>query len=502
MQAKGPIHSSKVQRGPALTEVKTLDQGLKPTQYKLSFDIARQIARDIIKDGLREGDHMGRESDMLSRYGISRDTFREALRVLEWQGLVHSRRGPKGGLLVAKPSQDAVINILRDFFDLTGITLQEVTEALIRLRKVISKLATIKLTEQLIPDLQRCLEAAVDPQLNLAQQVFSEIHLKRQVASIGGNEALSLFTAPLDFVVVDLSFLHFSSKTGYLEQAIKESHETLKALIKAIIENKDVEAMGYVDTYMAILDPLIEDQAKDAQKRSVYPHWFDSSYSKSAQELIYKIKQDIEDNNLKIGDRLGSEIELIKKYGVSRSIFREASRILEFIGLTQSRKGREGGLIVSKVNPTNTIQAVSLFLEQSNLPFEQIYEARLTLDTFAVELAAQRCTEKQIQSLKEALEIERNAQTIEAFVIASSRMHSAICRASGNRAISLYIDILIHSKLFQPSSENQLQEVFKNKMLIVRSHERIIREIEAKNSKAASRHMRDHRAQIASYLNI
>jgi DNA-binding GntR family transcriptional regulator len=39
-------------------------------------------------------------------------------------------------------------------------------------------------------------------------------------------------------------------------------------------------------------------------------------------------------------------------------------------------------------------------------------------------------------------------------------------------------------------------------MLIVRSHERIIREIEAKNSKAASRHMRDHRAQIASYLNI
>ena len=486
----------------APAETGSLKTTLTPAQYRLSFEIARQIASDIVKDGLREGDFIGRESDMLDRYSISRDTYREALRVLEWQGLAHSRRGPNGGLVVAKPSGEAVVNILRDFFDLTGITLQEVTEVLSRLRKVISKLATIKLTEESIPSLQQLLEESTDPTSNLVQQILSEMRLRREIALIGGNSALSLFISPLDFVVVDLCYERFSANSDYLEPAITQSHTTLKAMINAIIENNDLEAMGHVDDYMAILDPLVEDDRKDAKKHSVYPHWFDSNYSKSAQELIYQIKQDIDANAYKIGDRFGSEVELIEKYGVSRSIFREASRILEFIGITESRKGRDGGLIVSEVNTTNIIKAVSLFLEQSNMPFDQVYEARLILDTFAVELAAQRSTPKQIEKLKQLLELERNAETIDEFIVAATNAHSAICQASGNRVIGLYIDILIHSKLFQPVSDNQLKYLYKNKIWIARSHERIIRDIEAKNPKAASRHMRNHRAQMASYLKI
>ncbi len=65
---------------------------LKPVKQKLSHEIAQQIARDIIDEGLQEGDFLGREPELLKRYSISRDTFREAIRVLEWQGLAKTTR--------------------------------------------------------------------------------------------------------------------------------------------------------------------------------------------------------------------------------------------------------------------------------------------------------------------------------------------------------------------------------------------------------------------------
>jgi DNA-binding FadR family transcriptional regulator len=217
---------------------------------------------------------------------------------------------------------------------------------------------------------------------------------------------------------------------------------------------------------------------------------------------MYQIKQDIGEQGLEVGERLGSEVELIKKYGVSRSIFREASRILELIGVSQSRKGRDGGLIVAKANPSNTIEAAAQFLEQAKLPFDQIYEARIALDTFAAELAAKRATDEQIAELEAALAAESEVETSEEFIAAASKLHSAICRASGNRVISLYIDILINSTVFRPTQAKQLKRLIDNKTLLIRSHERIIRDIKNKDAKSASRHMRDHRAQVASYLQI
>jgi GntR family transcriptional regulator, transcriptional repressor for pyruvate dehydrogenase complex len=65
--------------------------------------IAQRIVREIRSQRLAPGSHLPPERDMLEAYGVGRNTLREALRVLELQGVLTIRPGPGGGPVVAAP---------------------------------------------------------------------------------------------------------------------------------------------------------------------------------------------------------------------------------------------------------------------------------------------------------------------------------------------------------------------------------------------------------------
>ncbi len=64
---------------------------------KTSERVARDIVHDIAVQRLQPGDALPAEADMIGQYGVSRESLREALRLLEVQGLIAIRRGPGGG---------------------------------------------------------------------------------------------------------------------------------------------------------------------------------------------------------------------------------------------------------------------------------------------------------------------------------------------------------------------------------------------------------------------
>jgi DNA-binding FadR family transcriptional regulator len=65
--------------------------------------IARKIRRRIIRGELTEGDVLSSEADLLTQFGVSRPTLREAIRVLESESLVVVKRGSRGGIEVSVP---------------------------------------------------------------------------------------------------------------------------------------------------------------------------------------------------------------------------------------------------------------------------------------------------------------------------------------------------------------------------------------------------------------
>jgi len=74
--------------------------GMPPKRATL---IAQRIVRAIREGKLVPGDALPPEKDMLVAYGVGRNTLREALRVLELQGVIVLRPGRGGGPVVARP---------------------------------------------------------------------------------------------------------------------------------------------------------------------------------------------------------------------------------------------------------------------------------------------------------------------------------------------------------------------------------------------------------------
>lgn len=98
------------------------------TSGRISELIVEQI-RDLIRQGqLRRGDRLPAERELCDRFGVSRVTVREALRVLESSGLVEIRVGARGGAFVTTPDRSRVGEGLTDLLTMSAVSAADVTE--------------------------------------------------------------------------------------------------------------------------------------------------------------------------------------------------------------------------------------------------------------------------------------------------------------------------------------------------------------------------------------
>src|SRR5918994_5323302 len=86
--------------------------------------------RRMVGDGqLKEGDYLPNEAELMTHFGISRPTLREAIRVLESERLVEVRRGSRTGARVRVPGPEIVARPAGLLLELSGATIADVMVA-------------------------------------------------------------------------------------------------------------------------------------------------------------------------------------------------------------------------------------------------------------------------------------------------------------------------------------------------------------------------------------
>lgn len=128
----------------ASVKVSTKDDG--PDMFsRVNVDRVSQVIVDqikvLVRDGrLQPGDRLPSERELCQRFGVSRVTVREALRVLEASGLVSIRVGAHGGAFLTSPTAERLGEGLADLISLAPLTALNVTEA-----RIIVELGTLPL---------------------------------------------------------------------------------------------------------------------------------------------------------------------------------------------------------------------------------------------------------------------------------------------------------------------------------------------------------------------
>ena len=113
---------------------------------RASDEVVQQIKARILNGQLAPGDHLPSEKDLTEQFGLSRITIRDALRVLESEGLIEIRVGARGGAFVTTPNADRVGDSLTNLLRLQQITIRELVEARLAVEPYVAFLAARRAT--------------------------------------------------------------------------------------------------------------------------------------------------------------------------------------------------------------------------------------------------------------------------------------------------------------------------------------------------------------------
>ena len=99
-------------------------------QPRLAELVAGALRDEILSGQLGDGDTLPRQEDLLASFGVSPPAVREALRILETEGLIRVRRGNVGGAVVRTPSAEGVAYMVGLVLQLRHTSLADVGDAL------------------------------------------------------------------------------------------------------------------------------------------------------------------------------------------------------------------------------------------------------------------------------------------------------------------------------------------------------------------------------------
>lgn len=95
---------------------------------KASAALANELCAQILEQDLKPGDTLPSEPELITMFGLSRGSVREALRLLEADGFIEIRRGPRGGITVRYPTDDHVSRSLATLLTVGGTPLRSLFE--------------------------------------------------------------------------------------------------------------------------------------------------------------------------------------------------------------------------------------------------------------------------------------------------------------------------------------------------------------------------------------
>lgn len=221
-----------------------------------------------------------------------------------------------------------------------------------------------------------------------------------------------------------------------------------------------------------------------------------------ADQVFGALKADILEQRLAAGGKLPIEPELAARFGVSRTVIREAMARLRNDGLVTSRQG--AGVFVAEGPVDRTFRlAGQATVNAQNI--REIFELRLGIEVEAAALAARRRSPHDLQVMMVALRrMGETADGPDLGVAADAAFHRAVAEACANTKIAAFQGYLAEFLVQGITAARENTRVSHPGMAgeVMREHEAIFSAVKAGDAEAARVAMRAHLVNAQGRLGL
>jgi DNA-binding FadR family transcriptional regulator len=236
---------------------------------------------------------------------------------------------------------------------------------------------------------------------------------------------------------------------------------------------------------------------------------------KLAEVVANEIEREIMEAGWPVGQVVGSESDLLARFQVSRSVFREAVRIVETHRVARMRRGPNGGLVVTTPDSQSLARSAALVLDFQNVTGPQLAQARMAVELVSVQQAVKQIDEAGIQRLKDTLRMEveeKNEAEAEGAAVGvlggiEHDLHVVISELAENPALKLFVDVLISLTSTSHGTTKFRSEVRNEEArlevaeAVHAAHEGIVNAIIRGDAAQAQHRMRRHLEAMSAWLD-
>lgn len=209
-----------------------------------------------------------------------------------------------------------------------------------------------------------------------------------------------------------------------------------------------------------------------------------------SEQVLNYLRELIHAGKLKPGERLPSERVLAADLQVSRPTIRAGVRSLIAMGILDARRG--SGTYVVGVDDPPVLDAAPLKLLAALRGFsrEEMFEARLVLETATAGLAAENATFEELAQMAEELAgIFATVEEPDAFLVHDAKFHSIVANASHNRIIAALAAMVVAAMYdFRKTTVRNAVDLKESALM----HQKIYRAIRKHNAPEARDTMQEH----------
>jgi len=205
---------------------------LAPIHVPKSSDVlADQLRKQILGGELAPGAPLPTERDLVLQTRLSRGSVREALRILEAEGLVSTRPGRLGGSVARQPGDESLAKYINLFVHGRGISLKSVLQTREAIEPALARLAALNRTaaerDELVRATERVEQAYADTPLYLAENV--KWHCA--IAAASHNELLRAFMVAISSMIYKASAIENFATEDIRRVVIKAHRRILDAIV-------------------------------------------------------------------------------------------------------------------------------------------------------------------------------------------------------------------------------------------------------------------------------